>query len=332
MSIEPERRAELLRGKLLAIVKSAGYLVEDPGSENETHDSALLTQDNCWLLVNDETPQSALGKGILLLSRHPHLELCLIFEDATSAGIAARQATGLNIKCKVMLLHDESLAQVQPSSFPKPFEATPASKEFLKICQSAGVSTIYENGTWRGEILGLEVVRLEGENIQIGVGRFDREAGELLNYEKSRSDQLVAASNQVRSQRNAEAGSHPLATLARERWLRHSLLEEPSLVELTDLEPIDLVHERENLRDPFPAAAIGKDEDQRKVLVVCSVGIDIALVPLVAETSQVHLPDRIVLVLPPKDLLPVIHTISKFLKVPSSLIGVEGEWACPTGS
>ena len=146
MSIEPERRAELLRGKLLAIVKSAGYPVEDPGSENETHDSALLTQDNCWLLVNDETPQSALGKGILLLSRHPHLELCLIFEDETSAGMAARQATGLNIKCKVMLLHDESLTQVEPSSFPKPFEATPASEEFLKICQSAGVSTIYENG------------------------------------------------------------------------------------------------------------------------------------------------------------------------------------------
>ncbi|CAI8383772.1 MAG: Uncharacterised protein [Acidimicrobiales bacterium AG-410-I20] len=332
MSIEPERRAELLRGKLLAIVESAGYEIADSDDKNQTHDSALLTKDNCWLLVNDETPQSALGKGILLLSRHPHLELCLIFEDAISAGVAARQAAGLNIRCKVMLLHNQTLTQVDPSSFPKPFEIIPISEEFLSVCEAAGVSVICENGTWRGEILGLEVVRLEGENIQIGVGRFDREAGELLNYERSLFDQLVSASNQIRSQRNAEAGSHPLATLARERWLRHSLLEDPSVVGLKDVEPIDSVHERENLRDPFPAAAIGKDEDQKKVLVVCSVGVDIALVPLTAELSQIHLPDRIVIVLPPKDLLPVIHTISEFLKVPSSLIGIEGEWACPTGS
>jgi len=96
--------------------------------------------------------------------------------------------------------------------------------------------------------------------------------------------------------------------------------------------PLDPVHQSENLKDFFPAAAIGIDKDQKQVLCVCSVGIDIGLIPLTAELAALHKPGRIVIALPPQDMLPLIVEASHLLNTPSTLIGVDGEWACPTRS
>ncbi len=332
MSIEPERRAELLKGKLIGLVRSVGYDVTEAQPENSNYGSVLLTKDCCWLLAEDEEPQLVLGKGIFLLIRNPGLELRVIFEDKEAAGIAARQATGLNAEIKIMYFYDGELIQVAPFAFPDLAVPTPPLKDFEVMCQNAGVSTICENGIWKGEILGLEVVRINEGDIQVGVGRFDREAGELLNNGKSQIEQLMAAADQVRSQRTAEAGAHPLATLSREKWLRHELISDPEIIGLLELEPIDPVHAQKNLKGFFPAAAIGKSKEKEKVLCVCSVGVDIGLIPLVAELASLHKPEQIFIVLPPQDLLPLIEEASHLLDAPSTLIGVEGAWACPTGS
>jgi len=332
LSIEPERRAELLKAKLIGIVKSAGYDATEIKTEHNNSDAVLLTKDRCWVLAGDENPQSVLGKGVFLLTRNLKLELCVVFEDIETAGVAARQAIGLKAETKVMHFQEGKLAQVSPAPFPEAPITPPLLEEFEAMCRKAGVSIVSENGIWRGEILGLEVVRVDQGNIQVGVGRFDREAGEILNDGKSRVEQLVAAANQVRLQRTAAAGAHPLATLSRERWLRHKLLSEPEIIGLSEMTPIDSVQESENLKDFFPAAAIGVDEDHKEVLCVCSVGVDIGLIPLVAELASLHKPARIVIVLPPQDILPLIVKANDLLSIPSSLIGVDGEWACPTRS
>jgi len=332
LSIEPERRAELLKTKLIGIVKSAGYDATEIETEHNNSDSVLLTKDRCWVLAEDENPQSVLGKGIFLLTRNPELELCVVFEDIEAAGIAARQAIGLKGENKIMYFLEGKLTQVSPTPFPDTPNTPTLSEEFEAMCRKAGVSIVCENGIWRGEILGLEVVRVDEGGIQVGVGRFDREAGELLNSGKNRVEQLIAAANQVRIQRTAAAGAHPLATLSRERWLRHKLLSEPEIIGLSEMTPIDSVHESKNLKDFFPAAAIGTDEDHEQVLCVCSVGIDIGLIPLTAELASLHKPGRIVIVLPPQDMLPLIIEASHLLNTPSTLIGVDGEWACPTRS
>ena len=254
------------------------------------------------------------------------------FEDIETAGIAARLAIGLKGEIRIMYFHEGELAQVSPASFPDAPITPVLSEDFEAMCRKAGVSIVCEDGIWRGEILGLEVIRVNEGDIQVGVGRFDREAGELLNNGKSRVEQLVAAANQVRTQRTAAAGAHPLATLSRERWLRHKLLSEPEIIGLSEMTPIDPVHQSKNLKDFFPAAAIGTDEDHKQVLCVCSVGIDIGLIPLTAELAYLHKPERIVIVLPPQDILPLIIEASHLLNTPSTLIGVDGEWACPTRS
>ena len=332
MSIEPERRAELLKAKLIGIVRSAGYDATEIKTEGNNSHSALLTKDRCWVFAGDENPQSVLGKGIFLLARNPELELYVVFEDIETAGIAARQAIGLKGETKIMHFHEGELTQVSPAPFPDTPITPVLSEDFEAMCRKAGVSIVCENGIWRGEILGLEVVRVDEGDIQVGVGRFDREAGELLNKGKSRVEQLIDAANQVRTQRTAAAGAHPLATLSRERWLRHKLLSEPEIIGLSEMTPLDPVHQSKNLKDFFPAAAIGIDKDHKQVLCVCSVGIDIGLIPLTAELAALHKPGRIVIALPPQDMLPLIIEASHLLNTPSTLIGVDGEWACPTRS
>ena len=118
MSIEPERRVELLKAKLIGIVKSAGYDATEIKTEHNNSDAVLLTKDRCWVLAGDENPQSVLGKGIFLLTRNPELELCVVFEDIEAAGIAARQAIGLKGETEIMYFLEGKLTQVSPTPFP----------------------------------------------------------------------------------------------------------------------------------------------------------------------------------------------------------------------
>ena len=109
----------------------------------------------------------------------------------------------------------------------------------------------------------------------------------------------------VRDQRRGGV-THPLALLARERWLRSELVADPSLVGAAALRAVETTVERESVREPSPAAALGTDADGRPVLVVCSVGVDLDLVPVAADTRALHDPGaRLVLAVPARDRLPL---------------------------
>jgi hypothetical protein len=62
------------------------------------------------------------------------------------------------------------------------------------------------------------------------------------------------------------------------------------------------------------------------VLVVCSVGVDLDLVPTTADLILREHPDRVVLVTPGRDQLPVQRALAERLAVPADLVAVEGAW------
>jgi hypothetical protein len=100
----------------------------------------------------------------------------------------------------------------------------------------------------------------------------------------------------------------------------------PDRLNLTDLEPVDPADERLNLRDPAPAPAIGSDADGLRVLVVCSVGVDPRLVPAVAELVLRESPDRVLVVLPTRDVLAPVERAVARLRVPTAVVGVACSW------
>jgi len=336
VALDPERRTALRGAKLRALVAEAagGTAVGEPDGDH------LFDGTRLWTLASDDEPATALGAGLLRAGRHGDaVPLTVCFDDPLEAARAARRAAVLEPSPEVRLVDGRALVTVEAAGDPEP--APDASTggfvdRFDDLCRGVGVDPVLEHGTWRGEVLGLEVARAvtgpdHGDGggttvVEVGVGRFDREAGVMMRGGRSDAEALAAAADLVRAQRRPGAGAHPLATLARERWLRRDLCAHPDRVGLVDLGPVDPADERLNLRDPAPAPAMGVDADGRRVLVVCSVGVDPRLVPATAELVLREAPDRVVVALPARDVLAPVERAVARLRLPATVVGVSCSW------
>jgi hypothetical protein len=199
------------------------------------------------------------------------------------------------------------------------------------MLRAAGAEVVVEHGVIFGEIRGLEVARVRVDDdgravLDVGVGRFDQEATALLHGHLPTEDALARAIDEVARHRRPDAVPHPVNRLARDRWLRAQVLDDPSLVGLRSLEPVAPATPRRNTRDALPAGAVGTDDDGARVLVVCSVGVDLDLVPVAADLAAREHADRVTLVTPPRDQVPVLRSLADRLAVPATFVGVEGDW------
>ena len=186
-----------------------------------------------------------------------------------------------------------------------------------------------EHGIWRGEVLGLEVVRATDSGFETGVGRFDREASSLLHGDLPTTESLAAAADQVRARRPAKVPpAHPLATLARERWLRHDLQADPGRIGLSDLTAVDPAVERVRPACTCTGPCVWAQlPTGNGCWYVCSAGVDTDLVPATADLVLRERPDRVLVVVPPGDILPPVERVVARLAVPATIVGVEGGWA-----
>jgi hypothetical protein len=120
---------------------------------------------------------------------------------------------------------------------------------------------------------------------------------------------------------------HPLQVRARSRWLRADVLGDPASVGAVELVAADMTTEAEGLKDLHPAAAVGRREDGSPVVVVCSAGVDLALVPLAADTRALHDPDaELVVVVPERDLHAATTTLLELLVGPATAVGLVPGW------
>ncbi len=336
MALDPERRSALRGAKLRALVVGAAGGPTDGGEPDGDH----LFDGTClWTLASEDAPETVLGTAVLRAGRHgtpdAPVPVRLLVDDPMVAAVVARRATALHDPPEVFLVDGRGLVPVEPAGDPVEPVEVPAPDGFDDLCRGVGVEPLREHGTWRGEVLGLEVVRVVddpeaspdgGPVVRVGVGRFDREAGAIMQGDRSDSEVLAAAADLVRAQRRTGAGAHPLATLCRERWLRRDLCASPDLVGLADLAPVDPADERPNLRDPSPAPAVGAGPDGERVLVVSSVGVDPRLLGAACELVLRERPDRVVVALPARDVLPPVERALARLRVPTSVVGVPCGW------
>jgi hypothetical protein len=236
----------------------------------------------------------------------------------------------------VWVVDGRSLRPAEPAPSPVPTAPPPPAELIRPLLLEAGLEVVVEQGILRAEVNGLEVARVvpsgdDGEvRLEVGVGRFDREAFAMINADLRDTEALAKAAAVVERIRRPDAPLHQLNQLAPERWLRAGLVADPSPLGLRSLEPVEPALPRANLKDRGGASALGADAEGRPVVVTCSYGVDLDLVPGAADDRAMHAPGaRLVLAVPPRDAHPVTDALAAALAQPAEVVAVDGGWHGP---
>ena len=326
-------RSALLKAKLRGLVVAH----VGPGDRQETDfpaGAALLDGATAWVLV-DESPLRAFGSALVWAERHGAAEVNLVVEQ--DAPVLARRAGCFTDAPGVWTVDGTALRSVAPAPS-APVADAPSAPDLAELLVDADLEVLIEDGIVRGEILGLEVARivhgtstagtpLDGPLLEVGVGHADREMTSVIHAGLAPVDQLARVGEIVRAHRRAGAERHPLNQLAPERWLRALLVADPSRIDLEALRPADPAVARPNLRDRAVAMGLGSDSGG-EVVVACSVGVDLDLVPAAADARLSLAPEaRLVLVVPERDDHRVTRSLAARLVRPAQVVTVPDDWA-----
>jgi hypothetical protein len=280
-----------------------------------------------------------------------------------AAGVMARRAAAWADPPTVWRVAGRNVEPVVAAPVPAVIEPPADARALMTLLSGHGADVVIEHGVITAEVLGLEVARVvpvgdpsdplgssvpsvpsvpsvdwfplneEGWRIAVGVGHHDQEAraemhpGEPIDVGL---DRVVAL---VRELRRAGARRHPANTLSRERWIRALVVAQPGLVGATDLRPLPPPLPRHDLRLPSVAPALDPGGDHRPALVVCSIGVDLDLVPTAADLRITHGPVtddpagvRLVLVVPEGDDYPVTRDLAAALAEPAEVVVLPRDW------
>jgi hypothetical protein len=267
-----------------------------------------------------------LGPALLWAEKAGVDDLQVVAETAGRAGVMARQATAFQRPPTVWRVVGPGRREpARPDPLPPIEPLAPEVAAFAALLVEAGAEPVaIAGGGLAGEVLGLEVARVvvdgDGPRLEVGVGKHDREAQRLLRGDVAVEAVLRQAVDTVRRHRRPGAPPHPLNRLARAGWLRAIVVADPGLVGAAHLAPVPSPVAVDDLRQPAPAAAAGVDTEGRPLLVVCSVGVDVDLVPAAADArlADARRP-RLVLAVPEGDDVPPIRRLAARLVAPAEI-------------
>ena len=289
------------------------------------------TTSRAWVLI-DDGEVARFGGGLAWAWRAEASNVQVFVHEIVpgAAGVIARRAAQFDPAPAVFTVHERELHPAEPAPPPPSTSTDPvAVGTFADLLAAHGAAPVFEHGVLRGEVLGLEVARVVDGRLQVGVGRHDRWARAEMKPDEDLGAALDEAVAAVRDRRRAGAGSHPANTLARGRWLRAVLCARPSLVGAVDLQPVEPPLPWFDLPEAAAAPALGTAADSGgPVVVVCSVGIDLDLVPTAADARCLHAwPDtELVVVVPEGDDPPVLRALAERLRVPARVQTVPRGW------
>jgi hypothetical protein len=303
-----DRRSRLLGIKLRALVGE--HLGQGIDAEPASFPSGagLRLGDSAWVLI-DGPAQRSLGGALAWSIRKGATSLHLVVEHDT--GLLARRAQQFAFPVTVWFAQDRTLLPVVAEPLGEPVAPSPEHLELVDVIEAAGATANVEHGAVVGEVRGLEVCRvvdqptighfaelgdfdaatipgaasMEGVQLEVGVGANDREAFRLLHGDIPTVEALAAVVDAVLAHRSADAPQHPLNRLGQERYLRWQLEQDPRLIDMVTVSPVEPPQPRPNLKDPIPCVARAVGPDGQEAAVVCSVGIDPDLVGFVADVQ-----------------------------------------------
>lgn len=340
-------KAAALRAVKLEALVSARWGTDGRQRESFPLGAALVEDGDggsagtVWVYVA-EHPVRGLGAALAWAERRGVSEsvggVLHVLVDEESGLLARRAQLFARPEIEVWSVVGAALVPAEPAPPPVPEPAPPAPQELVDLLLDAGVEVVVEGGVVRGEVQGLEVARivhgettagvpLERPLLEVGVGAADRELTALVHGELTPQEQLFRVVEIVRGHRRPGAPRHPLSELVPERWLRAVLCGNPGAIGLAALRPAEGAQARPNLRDRGIAVAAGTTGQGAPVVVVCSVGIDLDLVPAAADARLAVDPEaELWLVVPERDDHPGTRRLAGSLRRPARVVTVTGDW------
>lgn len=333
-----ERRRRLLGVKLRALARDHTGTEADPTSF--APGAALVVGDRVWVLLDDESgrrPDRQLGSALAWALRRHATSLDVITE--VDAGLLARRAAAFSFPVRVWRAVGRQLIAAEPEPLEPPAAADAAHLALRELIVAGGATPVVEHGVVLGEVRGLEVCRVVVDpdtahvRLDVGVGIHDREMFQIMHGDIPTVDALAGVVDAVRRHRAPSAPQHPLNRLAAERFLRWRLEQEPALVGASRLEAVQPPIARTNLIDTVPCAAVGVDVAGAPLVVVCSTGVDLDVVPYaidarlaaaagIADVDRVDVELRTVIAVPARDRLAVTVELAGLLAQPVEVVPV----------
>jgi hypothetical protein len=291
----------------------------------------LLSGDGrhrAWVLVDDGDVRR-FGAALVWAWGREVDRLDVLVEERVpgAAGVIARRAAELARPPGVWAVTGAALAAAVPAGDVPEAPLDDVQQAYAALIRGHGAEPVLEHGVLRGEVLGLEVARMVGDQLEVGVGRHDRAARLDMRPGEDLGAALDEAVAVVASMRRPGAARHPANTLARARWLRSVVCARPDLAGARELTPAAPPLPWFDLPEAAAAPAHGIDEDGEAVVAVCSTGIDTDLVPTAADSRRLRDPAaRLVLVVPESDVHPATRHLAGALARPAEIRTVTRDW------
>lgn len=328
--IDPARAASLQAARFRTLTRER--VGPDATSSRFPGGAALVDGSHGWVLLAGEASTS-LGGALAWARRADVARLDVLADAGAAAGLVARRAAFFAPGPGVWSVEGSAVepAVPDPAALPLP---PPDAPELRAMLAEAGLEVVDDDGMTLGEVLGLEVARIvhgaAGAELAVGVGRFDREITEMTHAHLAPAERIARVTEIVAGYRRPGAPPHPLNQMVPERWLRAALVSDPARVGASALRPVPSVSGRRNLLETGIASAVGTDTAGRPLVISCSTGVDLDLVPAAADDRAAHASGaRLALVVPARDALALTRDLAARLAEPAEVIGVDGEWRIP---
>ncbi len=321
--MDPQQRARLLATKLAVL---AGLPMESAGDGGGFGGGSALVYDGRAHVLLDQPRERGLGAALAWALRNGAVELTVYAEELT--GMLARRAEGFTIPIAVRHVSGRDTVPAVAEPLPAPLELPAAHRRFAADIAAGGAEPVEEHGVLSGEVAGLEVCRVitdatTGEpRLEVGIGADDREMFQVLHGDTPTVEALAEVVRFVGVQRVPGAPRHPLNLLGQERLLRARLVATPSLIRATAVVPAQPPVPRANLKDPSPCVALATI-DGRQVAVVCSVGVDLEVVPYAIDACTLLGLDQCRVAMPARDAIELQQRMAALTRPSISVVGIE---------
>jgi hypothetical protein len=329
------RQAQLQSMKLRAIVTE--HLGVPAGASLVAAPSfglgaGLIVSDEAWVLLS-ERAAGGLGPALAWARQSGFPDrvgtLHVLAEEST--GVLARRAARFSPPVRVWRVDGRSIVPATPAPV-EPVRRLDERHDSLRaLIVAGGAIPVEEHGVLVGEVHGLEVCRVTdgpdrrdgAPRLEVGVGAHDRELFALVHGDVPTIDALAGVVAAVAGHRSPGAEPHPLNRIGAERALRAALIADPALVGARVLRPGQPPVARVNVKDAVPCVAIGESADG-PVVVVCSTGVDLDVVPFAVDAWLTNGDERaeIVIAVPARDRLAVTAALAGWTVPPASLVGL----------